>query len=138
MLLITKELAEAVVKSFVETDNTYEYSCVHCKSPWTYYAEDVTHTDNCIVVRAKLLLEKEWGIVTDAPVVEPDWFADAPEGATHWGEETADHHASWYKLENNQWYCISVDAWRVHKSPWYGLGSTMTDMRKIQLLERKA
>jgi hypothetical protein len=135
MLLITKELAEAVIAHHTDRHET----CYHCDGSYQASLDgEITHDDNCIVIRAKLLLEKEWGIVADAPAVEPDLFADAPEGTTHWGEETADHHASWYKLENNQWYCISVDAWRVHKPLWYGLGSTVTDMRKIQLLERKA
>lgn len=60
MLLITKELAEAVIKSHI---NTFDYlrMCCHCNR-FTYDHTEVEHDDNCVVVRAKLLLEKEWGI----------------------------------------------------------------------------
>ena len=59
MLLITKELAEAVVENHAVYDSYGDTSCIHC------YAEldsSKAHDDNCIVVRAKLLLEKEWSI----------------------------------------------------------------------------
>lgn len=49
-------------------------------------------------------------------------FSEAPEDATHWGPETVDHHASWYKQVGSSWSCIAVDSYRVFKSPWYGLG----------------
>lgn len=60
MLLITKELALAVVSSY--EDNEW-LVCKHCGNK-TYPQE--LHKDNCIVVRAKLLLEQEWDIKNDS------------------------------------------------------------------------
>lgn len=64
MLLITKELAEAVLKSHTSRDGTVLYfshyrSCDHCHAH-AREAEWIEHEDNCIVKRAKLLLEQEW------------------------------------------------------------------------------
>jgi hypothetical protein len=58
MLLITKELAEAVVKAHTEA---YGQWCSHCES-WLNNHGVLQHTPECIVTRAKLLLEQEWGI----------------------------------------------------------------------------
>lgn len=60
MLLITKELAEAVLECHSTTDGYYEW-CSHCDARAENY-EDIKHLPNCIVTRAKLLLEQEWGI----------------------------------------------------------------------------
>lgn len=60
MLLIAKELAQAVVKSHCVR---YQRLCIcsHCESEAREYHE-LQHTSECIVTRAKLLLEQEWGI----------------------------------------------------------------------------
>ena len=62
MLLITKELAEAVVK-FERIDGGHgpDY-CPHCEHTEKYPDWKLEHDSNCIVTRAKLLLEQEWGI----------------------------------------------------------------------------
>lgn len=60
MLLITKELAEAVVAS--HTWESYgEDNCQHCRKS-AFGVTLIQHTPECIVTRAKLLLEQEWGI----------------------------------------------------------------------------
>lgn len=60
MLLITKELAKAVVRHHVTVRDRIVY-CMHCRGE--HYSESrIQHTPECIVVRAKLLLEIEWGI----------------------------------------------------------------------------
>lgn len=64
MLLITKRLAEAVVAHYQSYDSYGNRTCDHCKAE-NYedtYSDNVSHTDDCVVVAAKLLLEKEWGI----------------------------------------------------------------------------
>lgn len=59
MLLITKELAEAVVKAHTEA---YGQWCSHCREGcWLDNHGMLQHTAECIVTRAKLLLEQEWG-----------------------------------------------------------------------------
>lgn len=58
MLLITKELAEALI---VTEFGKYGMCCFHCDS-WIDNQGDGQHEPNCIVTRAKLLLEQEWGI----------------------------------------------------------------------------
>lgn len=60
MLLITKELAEAVVEYNSATDGYYHW-CAHCEAK-TEGMGYLQHTPECIVTRAKLLLEQEWGI----------------------------------------------------------------------------
>lgn len=60
MLLIAKELAEAVVKSHT-TEQGYMEWCDHCDRT-SQDRNKLNHDSNCIVVRAKLLLEQEWGI----------------------------------------------------------------------------
>lgn len=68
MLLITKRLAEAVVSSaLVYSDIAGMTACSHCGEEATYTRKgwNCAHESNCIVLAAKLLLEKEWGI-TDA------------------------------------------------------------------------
>lgn len=64
MLLITKELAEAVVESW-RHDCDFAPACIHCEALAymnTSFAFVAAHTPECIVTRAKLLLEQEWGI----------------------------------------------------------------------------
>lgn len=62
MLLIAKELAEAVVKRHWAVTGDHFYTCSHCgMSQYRHYSQ-INHDSNCIVVRAKLLLEQEWGI----------------------------------------------------------------------------
>lgn len=61
MLLITKELAEAVIAHHVDRHD----ECYHCDGSYQAVQGkgiEIVHDDNCIVVRAKLLLEQEWGI----------------------------------------------------------------------------
>lgn len=56
---------------------------------------------------------------------KPDW-KDAPEDATHYGQETADFHESWYRQwTDGSWSCVSVDSRRVHNAGWFGLGYQM-------------
>lgn len=55
---------------------------------------------------------------------KPEW-KDAPEDAMFLAPETDDYHASWYKLEDECWFCVSTDAYRVFNSPWYALGRRM-------------
>lgn len=65
MLLITKRLAEAVISSaFVYTGNDGITVCTHCNEEVyiTHKGRNCDHKDNCVVIAAKLLLEKEWGI----------------------------------------------------------------------------
>lgn len=69
---------------------------------------------------------------------EIDWSI-APEGATHYGPENEKWHASWYKLDGGEWFCMLltddskwdisgyVDEERVSQmiqrpSPWNGTG----------------
>lgn len=59
MLLITKELAEAVVTS--HWDGNYCFFC-HKRLAAIDKNRVQEHTPECIVTRAKLLLEQEWGI----------------------------------------------------------------------------
>lgn len=63
MLLITKELALVVVVQHTWSDEVY-HLCSHCGTA-SFKVEGIEHKDNCIVVRAKLLLEQEWGIKND-------------------------------------------------------------------------
>lgn len=58
MLLITKELAEAVVRRHL---HPHGY-CGHCMGGEYDDNYELIHDDNCVVIRAKLLLEQEWGI----------------------------------------------------------------------------
>jgi hypothetical protein len=62
MLLITKRLAEAIVSRFRVDGGIYPDCCIHCDG--SEYAPDwkIRHEDSCIVLEAKLLLEKEWSI----------------------------------------------------------------------------
>lgn len=66
MLLIAKELAEAVVKCHLVKVWVDGFECAHCKAERSFdfdkCEEIINHDSNCIVVRAKLLLEQEWGI----------------------------------------------------------------------------
>jgi hypothetical protein len=65
MLLITKRLAEAVVSSaLVYSDIAGMTSCSHCGEEAAYAREgwNCTHESDCVVLAAKLLLEKEWGV----------------------------------------------------------------------------
>lgn len=66
MLLITKELAEAVVESHTYVGGYGMGSdietCSHCGVEREYAEFVINHDSNCIVVRVKLLLEQEWGI----------------------------------------------------------------------------
>lgn len=67
MLLITKELAEAVIEFHFDNDTGQCQSCGAGFYNANYAKEhdsdgELIHVDNCIVVRAKLLLEQEWGI----------------------------------------------------------------------------
>lgn len=62
MLLITKELAEAVIKVERVESLHGEDQCPYCKGYEVPPLYAIDHEDNCIVVRAKLLLEQEWGI----------------------------------------------------------------------------
>lgn len=67
MLLITKELAEALIDKCI--DNEWG-CCNYCDAKDVWHDTEglpagemiCDHDDNCIVVRAKLLLEKEWGV----------------------------------------------------------------------------
>ena len=67
MLLITKELAEAVVKAHTVHKSGYN-ECAHCGVEEVFNIEvhlpdfTIQHEPTCIVVRAKLLLEREWGL----------------------------------------------------------------------------
>lgn len=65
MLLITKRLAEAVVSSaLVFSDIAGMTACTHCgeEAVYTRNGWNCLHEDDCVVLAAKLLLEKEWGI----------------------------------------------------------------------------
>lgn len=67
MLLITKRFAEAIVANHETTDHCDVVTCVHCESVKpgffeNYSAYGIQHKDDCVVLAAKLLLEKEWGI----------------------------------------------------------------------------
>lgn len=60
MLLIVKELAEAVISSHVSESGA---RCEHCITESWFDKDGVLqHSPSCIVTRAKLLLEQEWGI----------------------------------------------------------------------------
>lgn len=62
MIQITKELAEAVVALRpIDGGHGPDY-CAFCCQLETYPDWKIEHTPECIVVRAKLLLELEWGI----------------------------------------------------------------------------
>lgn len=53
-----------------------------------------------------------------------DW-ALAPEGTTHHGVETNQFHESWYKLENESWFCASVNSYKTFRCAWFGLGKNV-------------
>ena len=57
MLLITKELAEAIIKAYTYVDFEGDSCCAHCYACLSFQE----HEDNCIVTHAKLLLEKRMG-----------------------------------------------------------------------------
>ncbi|MNG79333.1 hypothetical protein D3C81_442070 [compost metagenome] len=58
-MLITKELAWAVVDCHSERGLDPFHTCAHCgQGDWM--VEKIKHLDSCLVVRAKLLLEREW------------------------------------------------------------------------------
>lgn len=64
MLLITKALALAVVENHFTHDTKGDAYCIHCRVT-DHEPEDsknVSHSEDCIVHKAKLLLKKEWGI----------------------------------------------------------------------------
>lgn len=62
MPLIAKELAEAVMK-MERMDGLHgpDY-CPYCEQFEKYPTWLITHTPECIVTRARLLLELEWGV----------------------------------------------------------------------------
>ena len=62
MIQLTKELAEAVVKSNTHIGAYMLEYCSHCGMIASDLFTDIQHTPECIVTRAKLLLELEWGI----------------------------------------------------------------------------
>ena len=59
MLLITKDLAEAVVDSHTLHSSNGYYYCAHCEASINESGSGTEHTPECIVTRAKLLLELE-------------------------------------------------------------------------------
>jgi len=66
MMLITKELCLAVVKSHSYAGGNGICSdietCSHCGAEREYAEIELKHESTCIVVRAKLFLKHEWGI----------------------------------------------------------------------------
>lgn len=58
----------------------------------------------------------------------------APIDATHWGPETPDYHASWYKQHpNGEWSSLAVQSHMTFGARWYGLGNTLKPERKASL-----
>lgn len=61
-----------------------------------------------------------------------DW-SEAPKDATHWGPETKEFFASWYKQEGESWSCRECAAYNHFGPGWYGLGR---DVRRNDLEQR--
>lgn len=58
----------------------------------------------------------------------------APIDATHWGPETPDYHASWYKQHpNGEWSSLAVQSHMTFGARWYGLGNTLKPERIASL-----
>lgn len=74
---------------------------------------------------------------TTPPKTAKDIWTGAPVDATHWGPETADHHASWYKQDPaGHWFCVAVQSSYFPGAAWYGLGYGMSVARIAQLTQR--
>lgn len=62
MWLLTKELAQAVVKTGWRLAGDHFYKCPHCRKCAYRHPDYIEHTTECIVTRAKLLLSVEYGV----------------------------------------------------------------------------